>query len=305
MHGVFQRLGDVLLHRDSIGQPGQQVVLRQMRQLLGQPGLGLQILFELAVGGLHRRSLLLEFGMLVQRHEHFGFRTQDRRVQRLEDAVHRAGLVGLAQHDAVGRMGRDEDDRRAARALALTDQRRGLEPAHAGHLHVQQDQCEVALQHLAQGLRARGGPNQVDLQVVQGGLEQVQVDRVVIDHQDRWRCVHGLVAQRAQRGATIASGIRPGAGQPPVCQQVGDSRRRSISWPDARLPRRPPRRRDLLARAVRLRRREPRLRGERRPRLHAAAAGAAGPAGQAGRRVLAGAQAAGLQRQRRRSASRW
>ena len=38
------------------------------------------------------------------------------------------------------------------------------------------------------------------------------------------------------------------------------------------LPRRPPRRRDLLARAVRLRGREPHLRGQRRPRLHAAAA---------------------------------
>ena len=44
----------------------------------------------------------------------------------------------------------------------------------------------------------------------------------------------------------------------------------------ARLPRRPARRRDLLARAVRLRGGEPRLRGQRRPRLHAAAAAAAG-----------------------------
>ena len=61
-------------------------------------------------------------------------------------------------------------------------------------------------------------------------------------------------------------------------------------------PRRPTRRRHLLARAVRLRRGEPRLRRQRRPRLHAAAAGAPGRAGASRRRVLAGAQAAAVPR---------
>jgi hypothetical protein len=39
-------------------------------------------------------------------------------------------------------------------ALALADEARGLEPVHAGHVDVEQDDGELAVQHVAAAPRA-------------------------------------------------------------------------------------------------------------------------------------------------------
>ena len=79
---------------------------------------------------------------------------------------------------------RDEDDRDVPAARVLLDQRRGLEAAHARHLHVEQDQREVALQDVLERLVTGVSLHQAVAERPQDGLQRQQIGGVVIDHQD-------------------------------------------------------------------------------------------------------------------------
>src|SRR4028118_800735 len=72
------------------------------------------------------------------------------RGRRREDEVNRTLRVAIRDVDLVAREGRDEDDRRHLRLLPLPDQRGSLEPVHAGHPYVEQDDGKVLDEALAQ-----------------------------------------------------------------------------------------------------------------------------------------------------------
>jgi hypothetical protein len=112
------------------------------------------------------------------------FRPEDLRVERLEDVVDRAELVAAEDVRLAAREGGQEDDRRVFGAVALTDQRRGLEPVEIRHLHVEQDYGEVQVQELAQRRRARLRGDEVRLHVPEDRLEGKEVVRLVIDQQN-------------------------------------------------------------------------------------------------------------------------
>ena len=99
-------------------------------------------------GGAMRRC------MHVQLDEHLDLGAQHLRHHRRQDVVDRAERVAARGLHLVG-VGGDEDDRRVRRALVLADQRGGLEAVDVGHVDVEQDHRELALQHLAQRLGAR------------------------------------------------------------------------------------------------------------------------------------------------------
>ena len=81
--------------------------------------------------------------LLPQLDEDRDLRAQDLRVERLEDVVDRADLVAAEDVLLLLRERRQEDDRDRARPLALLDHLGRLEPVHARHLDVEQDDREV------------------------------------------------------------------------------------------------------------------------------------------------------------------
>ena len=80
---------------------------------------------------------------------------KDLRLVRLEDVVDRAELVAAEDVRLAAAERRQENDRRAARFVALADEARGLEAVEVGHLHVEQDDCELAVEQRAQRAAAR------------------------------------------------------------------------------------------------------------------------------------------------------
>ena len=86
------------------------------------------------------------------------------------------------QVGAVG--GRDEQDRRVARARPRADQASRLEAIHAGHAHVEQDGGEVVVHGFLERFLTRAGPHQGGADLLQHGFERQQVGRLVIDNQD-------------------------------------------------------------------------------------------------------------------------
>jgi hypothetical protein len=81
---------------------------------------------------------------------------------------------------------REEDDRDRARALALLDHLRDLEPVHLRHLDVQQDHREVlAVEQDAQGLCSRFSRDEVMSERLEDRAKRDQVVRPVVDEQKR------------------------------------------------------------------------------------------------------------------------
>ena len=82
----------------------------------------------------------------IQLDEHVDLRPQDLRLERFEDVVDRADGVSLEDVLLVLADRREEDDRDELRSLARLDHLRCLEPVHARHLHVEQNDGELALE---------------------------------------------------------------------------------------------------------------------------------------------------------------
>jgi hypothetical protein len=79
---------------------------------------------------------------------------------------------------------RQEDDRDVLGTVAPLDVRGGLEPVHAGHLHIEEDHGELVAEQRLEGLLATARPHQVLVERAQDGFEREEVLRPVVDEQD-------------------------------------------------------------------------------------------------------------------------
>jgi hypothetical protein len=113
-----------------------------------------------------------------------GLRAEDVGVERLDQVVDRAVRVAAEDVDSVAVHRGDEDDRDVAAARVLLDEAGGLEAVHVRHLHVQQDEGELAVKDLAQRLDARSGHDQLVAQRRQDRFQRHQVGRVIVDDQN-------------------------------------------------------------------------------------------------------------------------
>ena len=74
-------------------------------------------------------------------------------------------------------------------ALALADERGGLEAVHAGHVDVEQDDGELVVEQCAQRLAAGVGADDVLAQLLEDRFERQQLLGLVVDEQDVDLCV--------------------------------------------------------------------------------------------------------------------
>ena len=124
-----------------------------------------------AVGGL------LAALQVVDPHQHLDD------VERLADEVLGAGLAARA---ACGGLGGHDEDRQVAVRLDLLQALHHLEPVHAGHLEVEQDQVVAVLAVELADLRAGPCVDATDgvAGAAQHALEQADVGSLVVDDQD-------------------------------------------------------------------------------------------------------------------------
>src|SRR6202035_711320 len=98
--------------------------------------------------------------------------------------VDRAELVSAENLRVTAADGREEDDRRAARFLTLTNQAGGLEAIQTGHLHVEKDDGEFLIEKRFQRRAAGVGPDQVLPHLAEDRLEGEKILRLVVDQQN-------------------------------------------------------------------------------------------------------------------------
>src|SRR6266508_437446 len=122
--------------------------------------------------------------LLVQLDEDGDLGAQDLRAERLEDVVDRAGRIAPEDLLLVLRDGRDEDDRNVLRPFALLDQRSGLEAVEIRHLDVEQDDRDVVLQELAEGVHTGVGIKKVLVERLEDPLEGEEVLGAIVDEED-------------------------------------------------------------------------------------------------------------------------
>ena len=120
---------------------------------------------------------------LPQLDEHLDLAAQDIRPHRRQDVIDRAERVAVRRLHLVG-VGGDEDDRRVRRPLVLPDELGGLQAVDVRHVDVEQDDGELAREHLAQRLRARAHHHQVLLELLEDRPEDEQLLRQIVDDQD-------------------------------------------------------------------------------------------------------------------------
>jgi hypothetical protein len=149
-------------------------------------------------------GLLPELAVLpVQLDEHPDLGPQHPRVERLGQVVDGTRRVAA---ERVLRLPVDrgqEDDRDVLGPLPALDVRRGLEPVHARHLHVEQDDRVVVGKQRLESLLAGGRADQRLAEGDEDRLEREQVLRPVVDEQDPRR--RGL-ARGGRHGVTVARG---------------------------------------------------------------------------------------------------
>ncbi len=104
-------------------------------------------------------------------------------VERLREEVVGAGLD--RPHANLRVVRGQHHDRQERRSLVLAQPPAHLEPVHAGHLDVEQDEVGLARLHPLQRLRAGGGGYDVEAVRRQDRLEQARVLRHVVDGEDR------------------------------------------------------------------------------------------------------------------------
>ena len=130
----------------------------------------------------------------MQLDEDLDLAAQHLRHDRRQDVVDGAERIAARGLQLVG-VGGDEDDRRVRRALVLADQLGGFEAVDVGHVDVEQDHRELALQDFAQRLASGADEHQVLPQVFEHGAEDQQLLCQVVDDQDV-----RLVVGRVDRG---------------------------------------------------------------------------------------------------------
>ena len=191
--------------RDDHGQRAQDHLLA----LLGaaQCLLGLQLLAAHAQVLDEQATLLLGLPadllrLAVEVHEHVDLGPENERLDRLEHVIDRAGRVAAEDVQVVLVEGRQEEDRDARRARTAADHAGDLVAVEARHLHVEQDQRELVLEHVPQGCFAGCGEDQLQAGGAQHLLDGEQVAPVVVDDQD-------LRRHRLGTGEPVADPLRP------------------------------------------------------------------------------------------------
>ena len=106
------------------------------------------------------------------------------RVQRLVQKVDGAGFITRKSVVEILRARADKDDGNAAGPLGAAHERGQFQPAHAGHLHVQDGQGKFVVQQQCQGLVARLGPENDAVLLADQRLQRDQVLAQVIDDQE-------------------------------------------------------------------------------------------------------------------------
>ena len=91
----------------------------------------------------------------IELDEHRDLGAQDVGVERLGQVVDGASLIRARHELLVGLHRGQEDDRHAARLAAVADHLRRLEPVHARHGDVEQNDGELLLERRLQGVVAR------------------------------------------------------------------------------------------------------------------------------------------------------
>src|SRR5689334_20023234 len=94
---------------------------------------------------------------------------------------------------------RQEDDRDTLRLFALADDLRGFVAVQPGHVDVEQDHCELALQEVTERLLA--GAGQYDLaEILKHRRHRKQVALVIVD--EEYPRPFRLAFRRCRRGLT-------------------------------------------------------------------------------------------------------
>src|SRR5205823_3140797 len=119
----------------------------------------------------------------VKLHEDVDLGAEDVGMKGLEDVVDRAELVAAEDIRLAALHRGEEDDRRVARTFSFTDQRRRLEAVEIGHLHVEEDDRELAIEKVLERAIAAVGAHEVLTHLVEDRLERQKVVRLVVDQQ--------------------------------------------------------------------------------------------------------------------------
>jgi hypothetical protein len=128
--------------------------------------------------------------------KHTYFRTQDRRIDGLEKIVDRATVVAF-DHMFVFVVERGKEDDRDFRCLlALLDHLGKFKTGDAGHLHIEDQHREFFSQQRQKRILGGLSFNQTVSRIVQDGLEDRQILRLVIDDQDVDEIKSGRDGQR-------------------------------------------------------------------------------------------------------------
>ena len=181
------------------GDDRRLALLGEAKLLLDpQPlGIGAQVGVEQFL--LLRRLALDLLGHQEQVDEHRDLGAQHDRLDRLEHVIDRAHRIAAHQMLFLLVDRGEEDDRDALGLLAAADDLGGLVAVHAGHVDVEQDHRELALEEMPQRLVARRGD--LDLgEVLEHGADGEEIVVVVVDDQH----------PRARRRRRIRLGDRGG-----------------------------------------------------------------------------------------------
>jgi hypothetical protein len=152
-------------------------------------------------------------------------RERHREIDRLGDVVIGAAVEGGDDVVAVI-LGRHHDDRKAQQGRGASHRLQHLHPAHVWHLHVEQDHRDRG-SGVQAGQTAGTAGHRLDriATPLQTPGQQVAVDRVVVDNEDRELVIHGPVpgSSRADRPRRSE---RPPAGRGPPAASASTARDR-------------------------------------------------------------------------------
>ena len=119
----------------------------------------------------------------------------------------------------------EEDDRYVARALALLHQPRDLEAVHPGKKRVEQDQREIALEQLAQGVFAGRGLDQFVARLIgEDRPQRREIFGPVVHEKDgdrAWSFGHPPIVSHPDGGCTRRASGCSLSSESPGCDGVG------------------------------------------------------------------------------------
>ncbi len=125
-------------------------------------------------------------------------------VDGLRDVIHGADAEPL-EFALFGRAGGDENNRNGPRVFLRLEALADLDAVHVGHHDIEQNEVGLFALDEVDGLKASIGGDDAQAFALKLALEELDVDRLVVDDQDFW-CGHvGCERLDGKRGALQAS----------------------------------------------------------------------------------------------------